>query len=141
MKPLALIVDDNFRVRETVGDRVAELEHDFHSVGSQREAYEYLDLHTYDYILLDLELPARSGKPPRAEVGRELLRQIKEHPRNRAAPVLSMSAHFGPDSELGDEMIELGAAAWIGKPFDDLDEAIRGVLAHHSKKNSDDLKP
>jgi CheY-like chemotaxis protein len=133
-KPLALIVDDNFRVRETAEDRVAELEHEFHSVGSQREACEHLDLHTYDYILLDLELPARSGKPPRAEVGRELLRQIKEHPRNHAATVLSMSANFGPDSELGDEMIELGAAAWIGKPFDDLHGAIRGMLAQHSKK-------
>ncbi|MBX7209827.1 MAG: response regulator [Verrucomicrobiaceae bacterium] len=105
-KPLALIVDDNLRVREAVEDRVAELDHDFHSVGSQREACEHLDLHTYDYILLDLELPARSGKPPRAEVGRELLRQIKEDPRNHAAPVLSMSAHFGPDSELGVEMVE-----------------------------------
>lgn len=133
-KPLALIVDDNFRVRETLEDRVAELEHDFHSVGSQREACEHLDLHTYDYILLDLELPARSGKPPRAEVGRELLRQIKEHPRNRAALVLSMSAHFGPDSELGDEMVELGAAAWIGKPFDDLHGAIKGMLAQHPKR-------
>jgi CheY-like chemotaxis protein len=133
-KPLALIVDDNFRVRETVEDRVAELEHDFHSVGSQREACEHLDLHTYDYILLDLELPARSGKPPHAEVGRGLLRQIKGHPRNHAAPVLSMSAHFGPDSELGDEMIELGAAAWIGKPFQDLHGAIKAMLAQHPKK-------
>ncbi len=48
-KPLALIVDDNFLVRETVEDHVAELEHDFHSVGSQHEACEHLDLHTYDY--------------------------------------------------------------------------------------------
>ena len=133
-KPLALIVDDNLRVRETLEDRVAELEHDFHSVGSQSEACEHLDLHTYDYILLDLELPARSGKPPRAEVGRELLRQIKEHTRNRAALVLSMSAHFGPDSELGDEMVELGAAALIGKPFDYLHGAIKRMLAQHPKR-------
>lgn len=133
-KPLALIVDDNLRVREAVEDRVAELDHDFHSVGSQSEACEHLDLHSYDYILLDLELPARSGRPPHAEVGRELLRQIKEHPRNRAAPVLSMSAHFGPHSELGNEMIALGAAAWIGKPFDDLPGAIRGMLAQHLER-------
>jgi hypothetical protein len=66
-------------------------------------------------------------------VGRKILRQIKEHPRNHAAPVLSMSAHFGPDSELGDEMTELGAAAWIGKPFDDLHGAIKGMLALHPK--------
>lgn len=45
-----------------------------------------------------------------------------------------MSAHFGPDSELGDEMIEHGAAAWIGKPFDDLHEAIKGMLAQHPRK-------
>jgi CheY-like chemotaxis protein len=133
-KPLALIVDDNLRVRAAVEDRVAEFDHAFHSVGSQREACEHLDLHTYDYILLDLELPTRPCKPPRAEVGRALLRQIKEHPRNRAALVLSMSAHFGPDSELGDEMIELGAAAWIGKPFDDLHGAIKGMLAQHPKR-------
>ena len=103
-------------------------------MGSQREACEHLDLHTYDYILLDLELPRSFGRPPLAEVGRKLLRQIKEHPRNHAAPVLSMSAHFGPDSELGDEMTELGAAAWIGKPFDDLHGAIKGMLAQHPKK-------
>ncbi len=47
--------------------------------------------------------------------------------------MLSMSAHFGPDSELGDEMTELGAAAWIGKPFDDLHGAIKGMLALHPK--------
>jgi hypothetical protein len=41
---------------------------------------------------------------------------------------------FGPDSELGDEMIELGAAAWIGKPFDDLHGAIKGMLAQHPKR-------
>jgi hypothetical protein len=81
-----------------------------------------------------LELPARSGKPPRAEVGRKLLRQIKEHPRNRAALVLSMRAHFGPDSELGDEMVELGASAWIGKPFYDLHGTIKGMLARHPKR-------
>ena len=132
-KPLALIVDDNLRVRQAVEDRVAALDHDFHSVGSQSEACKYLDLHTYDYILLDLELPRSFGRPPLAEVGRKLLRQIKEHPRNHAAPVLSMSAHFGPDSELGDEMTELGAAAWIGKPFDDLHGAIKGMLALHPK--------
>ena len=45
-----------------------------------------------------------------------------------------MSAHFGPDSELGDEMTELGAAAWIGKPFDDLHGAIKGMLAQHPRK-------
>ena len=45
-----------------------------------------------------------------------------------------MSAHFGPDSELGDEMIELGAAAWIGKPFDDLHGAIKGMLAQHTNR-------
>jgi hypothetical protein len=45
-----------------------------------------------------------------------------------------MSAHFGPDSELGDEMIELGAAAWIGKPFDDLHGAIKRMLAQHPKR-------
>lgn len=134
MKPLALIVDDNFLVRETVEDRVAELEHDFHSVGSQHEACEHLDLHTYDYILLDLELPRSFGRPPLAEVGRKLLRQIKEHPRNHATPVLSMSAHFGPNSELGDEMVELGATAWIGKPFDDLHGAIMAMLAHHPRR-------
>lgn len=48
--------------------------------------------------------------------------------------MLSMSAHFGPDSELRDEMIELGAAAWIGKPLDDLHGAIKGVLAQHPKR-------
>ena len=45
-----------------------------------------------------------------------------------------MSAHFGPDSELGDETIEIWAAAWIGKPFDDLHEAIKGVLAQDPKR-------
>jgi hypothetical protein len=30
-------------------------------------------------------------------------------------------------------MTELGAAAWIGKPFDDLHGAIKGMLAQHTK--------
>jgi hypothetical protein len=45
-----------------------------------------------------------------------------------------MSAHFGPGSKLGDEMIEIGAAAWIGKPFDDLHGAIKGMLAQHPRR-------
>jgi CheY-like chemotaxis protein len=126
---LALIVEDSLRVRRVLEDFVDALGHDFHSVASQHEACRHLNLHTYDYILLDLELPKLSGKPPLAEVGRELLRQIKQHPSNCSAPVLSMSANFGTDSKLGDQMVELGATAWISKPFVDLYLAIKRITS------------
>lgn len=134
MKPIALIIEDNENVREVVEECVADLGHEFHSARSESEALKHLERHRYDYILLDLELPTRFGKPTSADVGRRLLRTIKAHPTNGAAPVLSMSAHFGPQSELGEEMIALGASAWIGKPFDDLGSAIRVLLERHSQR-------
>ena len=134
MKPLALIIDDNENVREVVEECVADLGHDFHSAGTERDALDLLERHRYDYILLDLELPTRRSKPTSADVGRRLLRTIKAHPKNGAAPVLSMSAHFGPLSDLGEEMVALGASAWIGKPFDELGSAIRVLLERHSQQ-------
>lgn len=133
-KPIALIIDDNENVREVVEECLADLGHDFQTARSESEALRHLEHHRYDYVLLDLELPTRLGKPTSADVGRRLLRTIKGHPKNAEAPVLSMSAHFGPHSKLGEEMIALGASAWIGKPFDDLGSAIRVLLERHSQR-------
>lgn len=70
MKPLALVIEDDPAIREALGDRLDSLGHDHHSVGSQSEARERLGRCTYDYVLLDLELPVRFGRPRRSPSAR-----------------------------------------------------------------------
>lgn len=129
MKPLALVIEDDPAIREALGDRLDSLGHDHHSVGSLNEARERLARCSYAYILLDLELPVRFGRPPSIPVGKNLLVEIRKDPRHKATPVLVVTAHGLDRPDLAVEVMKAGATDFVKKPFENLDQAIREALA------------
>lgn len=125
MKPIALIIEDDPEIREALADRLESLGHDYHPASSQGEARERLSRCTYDYILLDLELPIRIGRPPSINVGKNILREIRESERHLGVPVLVVTAHGHDKPDLAVEVMKAGATDFVKKPFEDLDERIR----------------
>ncbi|MBA3856016.1 MAG: DNA-binding response regulator [Cyanobacteria bacterium PR.3.49] len=74
--------------------------------GSGERALDYLAAETYDVILLDWDLPRKSGV--------ELLRELREKGDN--TPVIMLTAHdTAKDKEKG---LDCGADDYLAKPFD-----------------------
>lgn len=69
MRPPALVSEDDPAIREALGDSLDSLGHDHHCVGCLDEARERLGNCSHTRILLDLELPARFGRPPSIPAG------------------------------------------------------------------------
>lgn len=128
MKPIALIIEDDPDIREALADRLESLGHDFHPAGSQSEARERLKRCTYDYVLLDLEVPTRIGRPPAIQFGKNILCEIRQDPRHLGVPVLVVTAHGHDSPDLAVELMKLGATDFVKKPFENLDDSIREAL-------------
>lgn len=138
MKRRALIVDDDATIRESVGDIVASLGHEFECAGSQNAARRLLEGGEFSYVLLDLEIPVRDdGGFARRENGENLLAEIRGRPATAEVPVIVMTAHGTSGPDLGVRQMKLGANDFVNKPFDGgkLDAAIRDALAKHAKPN------
>jgi DNA-binding response OmpR family regulator len=131
MKPHALIIDDDPAIREALADRLESLGHDCEAVGSQTEARERLGRCSFSYILLDLELPVRFGRPPSIQIGKNILLEIRSNNRHAATPVLVVTAHGHDRPDLAVEVMKAGATDFVKKPFDNLEQAIREALNGH----------
>ena len=136
MKPLARIVEDDPEIREALADRLDSLGHDHHTVGSQTEARERLSRCTYSYVLLDLELPVRFGRPPSIQVGKNVLAEIRPDPRHAQTPVLVVTAHGHDRPDLAVEVMKAGAVDFVKKPFENLEQAIRDALHRNGNGGS-----
>lgn len=134
MKPLALVVDDDASIRQIVEDRLESMGHDCDLVGSQKDAADLLAKHTYSYILLDLELPVKFGKPPAIQVGLNILEQIRADERNHATPIIVITAHGKDNPELCRSILKGGAADFLTKPFANLERDIRDALQKREPK-------
>ena len=114
-----LIADDHAIVRRGLKHIVSE-QPDMTVVGEAENARQVLDLvrtGEWDVIVLDINMPGRSG----LEVLRELRR---EHPK---LPVLVLSVH--PEDQYGVRVLKAGAAGYLTKDSapDELVQAIRKV--------------
>lgn len=128
MKPIGLIIEDNAEIRDALADRLESLGHDFDAVGSQLEARDRLKRCTFDYILLDLELPFRIGRPPSIPCGKNILCEIRADPKHAHVPVIVVTAHGHDSPDLAVELMKLGATDFGIKPFHNLDEKIREAI-------------
>ena len=99
-----LIVDDDNLVRDTLHELLSG-SHECHTADRAAQALAYLDVETYDAVITDLSMPGLDG--------RELLRYIQA--RHSDTPVIVISGE--PDSNIGKELINLGAFAFFNKPF------------------------
>jgi DNA-binding response OmpR family regulator len=138
MKPHALVIDDDPEIRDLLKERLESFGHECTAVGSQAEAEEMFKLHTFAYVLLDLEIPIRYGRVPAKSMGENTLRNLRKDPRNGNAPVLVITAHGKDSPALAVKLMKLGAVDFLNKPFDDrLEESINEALQKHAAKRQD----
>lgn len=132
-KPRALVVEDDTRTADAISDILYSLGHELDHVTNQEDALARLDAGRYDYVLLDLHIPARPNRGGAShEFGVNLLRAIRERHGANQLPVIIMTAHHGKCVDHTSELTRAGATEFISKPFPEtgrtLAVVVRGVL-------------
>src|SRR6185436_4421906 len=103
--PTILIVDDDDAIRGILFEVLSE-KYECHTASRAEEALQYLEVENYDAIVTDLAMPGLDGV--------SLLKRVQM--RDRDTPVILISGKGG--GQLADQLIALGAFAYLGKPFD-----------------------
>ena len=130
----ALVVDDSPAILEDVRDRLESIGHTCECVSSIQHARDRLGKNSYSYILLDLEIPVRYGRPPRIQNGQNLLREVRRIKGYEDIPIVVMTSHGHDGSDLAVEVLRCnGALDYVRKPFASnghtLEKAIHDALA------------
>ncbi|TET34873.1 MAG: response regulator [Planctomycetota bacterium] len=134
----ALVIDDDPEILEDVKDRLESLGHTCDCVDCQHAAHEHIEQHSYAYMLLDLEIPVRYGKPSRIQNGQNLLREIRATKGCEAIPIIVITAHGHDSPDLAAEVLRGdGADDFVRKPFPDsgrtLEKAVTEALSRCSQ--------
>lgn len=129
----ALVIDDSPDILDNVKDRLEALGHTCDCASSLQCARDHLAQSTYSYILLDLEIPVRYGRPSRIPNGQCLLREVRAMKGYEEIPVIVMTTHGHDSPDLAVEVLRCdGASDFVKKPFADsghtLEKAIRDAL-------------
>ena len=117
-----LIVDDDNNIRATLHELLAQ-SHECHTADRAEQALAYLELQSYDAVLTDISMPGISG--------REILKCIQDkHP---TTPVIVISG--ASDKRDAEELLELGAFAYLAKPFEliEIEEVVNRAIARHKE--------
>lgn len=141
MNPKALVVEDDDRIIESIEDTLFSIGHEHDWATNQHDARLRLKESEYDYVLLDLQIPA---KPNRGgadkEFGCNLLRDIQRIKGRCRTPVIVMTAYSSDCLDLTTELHANGASEFIAKPFSNkgrtLASVIRKVLAERTPRMS-----
>jgi two-component system, NtrC family, response regulator AtoC len=114
--PTILIVDDDEAIRAMLYDLLCE-KYECDTASMAEEALQYIEVERYDAILTDIAMPGLTGV--------ELLKKIQEH--DSATPVILIS---GKGSEQAQALVELGAFAYVTKPFNlvEIEEVIERAV-------------
>jgi DNA-binding NtrC family response regulator len=119
-----LIVDDDNNIRETLHDLLCDA-HECHTADRAEQALTYLEFESYDVVLTDIAMPGLTGD--------EILKRVQtQHPHT---PVIVISGNS--DEQAARELLEMGAFAYIAKPFklEDVESAVvRAIARHHELK-------
>lgn len=119
--PKVLVVDDDRAIQQLLEVNLELEGYDVAKATDGAEALEMVAAFQPDIVLLDVMMPKMDG--------REVCRRLKADPKTAALPVVFLSARAQDmDVSLG---LELGAAAYLTKPFEpqDLLDTVRRVLA------------
>lgn len=117
MKKRILLVDDEKNIRITISKSLVSDSLAVDQVVSAEEALDYLLIHQYDLMLLDIRLPGMSGE--------ELLQKLKE--LEIEVKTVIISAHGS--IEMAVRLLKSGALDFIEKPFSP--DELRQVVAKY----------
>jgi two-component system phosphate regulon response regulator OmpR len=108
VNPRLLLIDDDSRLTDMVGDYLRRNGYDVDAAASLSAGRERLRAGGYDALLLDLMLPDGDGL--------DLTRELRADVRLRRLPLLMLTARGEPmDRIVG---LELGADDYLPKPFE-----------------------
>lgn len=102
-----LIVDDEMRMRHLLAIMLERMGHRVDQAGDGVEALSKIDTVHYDMIISDIKMPRMSGQV--------LLERLKE--MNISCPLVFITAFATVESAV--EMMRMGAADYITKPFEE----------------------
>jgi len=119
--PLVLIVDDARYFREMIKDLLSDLPAEFIAAADGDEAWEKITTRLPQLVLLDLNIPGRTGK--------QILKSLQEEPRFSLVKVLAMSG-VERGEQAADEVRRIGAVDFINKSFKpiELEKRVRNIL-------------
>lgn len=141
MTPKALVVEDDPQAIDMIVEVLDSLGHEFDTACSQVEAVKRATDNGYSYILLDLEIPARSRTgTPRIQNAENFVERLIQAEGEGVPPVVVMTDRSAGDVDLTLQMMRLAASLvrkgvtdFIQKPFPHagrtLDRVIKKVLA------------
>lgn len=121
-QPLVLIVDDARFFREMIKDILSPLPIELSSASDGDEAWQIITSQKPQLVLLDLNIPGKSGK--------EILQNLKNTPLSGQVKVLAMSG-VERGEEIAAEMRMIGATDFINKSFKprELENRVKDILA------------
>ena len=130
MSSRLLLVDDDSRLTDMVGEYLRRNGFEVDVAGSLAQGRERLKHNAYDALLLDLMLPDGDGL--------DLTRELRSQARTRRLPLLMLTARGEPmDRIVG---LEIGADDYLGKPFEprELLARIKALLRRAAPEALDD---
>ena len=130
MNPRLLLIDDDSRLTDMVGDYLRRNGYEVDAAGSLASGRERLRGTPYDALLLDLMLPDGDGL--------DLTRELRADARLRRLPLLMLTARGEPmDRIVG---LELGADDYLPKPFEprELLARVKALLRRAAPEPGDD---
>jgi DNA-binding response OmpR family regulator len=140
MSPHALVIDDDPVILGDVRDRLESLGHSCDGADCQEAAQKCLKRRAYGYILLDMEIPVKYGRPARIQNGKNLLREIRAMKERQDVQIIVMTAHGRDGPELATEVLrgrEERADDFVNKPFPvrghTIEKAIMDALSRAGK--------
>jgi putative two-component system response regulator len=115
-----LVIDDDEQIRNLILHLLRPMGHLLVEASSAEEAHDKLQGSSPDLVLLDMQLPGRSGH--------ELLAEIRADPRTRLIPVVMITGAATHERKL--KAIEAGVTDFIAKPFspEELVARVRALL-------------
>lgn len=141
----ALIVDDLKAARDDIREHIDALGHASDEADCVEEARKMLKNHAYNYVVLDLQLPMRAGKPDKIEYGKAFLDEIIG--AYLYMGIVVVTGHGKTYLHVVDVMGRSPLVRYVPKPFDDdprnpkLTDMIRIVLEKVHQYRSDGLLP
>ncbi len=121
-----LLVEDFAVIRRLIEVAIAPLHHTFVMTATGEEAVASVEAEKFDLIMLDIGLPGMDGW--------DFLRWLSgQRDKVGDTPVLVVTAHGDRTDE--DMAFELGAAAFVSKPFrpEDLMKAVEALVGPESR--------